>query len=144
MLRSGMMGWLTIMQDTNAWTAEQHALAKEEFATYKKFLRPLIRSADLYHVSPRPDGVHWDGIEYFNATIGQGVVYAFRGSAPADDKHIFYLQGLQSNHRYRLSFHEHTAPDRIALGSELMHSGMIVYLPVSDSSELVFLSEIRE
>ena len=28
MLRSGMMGWLTIMQDTNAWTAEQHDAAR--------------------------------------------------------------------------------------------------------------------
>ena len=31
MLRSGMMGWLTIMLDTNAWTEQQHAAAKEEF-----------------------------------------------------------------------------------------------------------------
>src|SRR6202000_3216752 len=53
MLRSGMMGWLTIMQDTNAWTAEQQALAKEGFGTYKRFLRALIRFADLYHVSSR-------------------------------------------------------------------------------------------
>ena len=144
MLRSGMMGWLTIMQDTNAWTAEQHALAKEEFATYKKFLRPLIRSADLYHVSPRPDGMHWDGIEYFNTTLGQGVVYAFRGSSPAEGKHIFYLQGLQSNARYRLSFHDRTAPNRIASGQELMHGGMFVHLNAPDSSELVFLNEIRK
>ena len=144
MLRSGMMGWLTIMQDTNAWTAEQHALAKEEFGTYKRFLRPLIRSADLYHVSPRPDGMHWDGIEYFNTTLGQGVVYAFRGSSPAEDKHIFYLQGLQPNARYRLSFHDRTAPNRIASGQELMHGGMFVHLNAPDSSELVFLNEIKK
>ena len=30
MLRSGMMGWFTIMLDTNAWTQEQHEAAKEE------------------------------------------------------------------------------------------------------------------
>jgi hypothetical protein len=118
-------------------------LAKEELATYKKFLRPLIRSADLYHVSPRPDGVHWDGIEYFNAAIGQGVVYAFRGSAPAENKHIFYLQGLRPNRRYRLSFHDLTAPDRIASGQELMRVGIVVHLNAPDSSELVFLNEIK-
>lgn len=31
MLRSGMMGWLTIMQDTTARTPQQHASAKGEF-----------------------------------------------------------------------------------------------------------------
>ena len=51
MLRSGMMGWLTIMLDTTAWTPEQHAAAKKEIALYKTQLRPLIRDADLYHIS---------------------------------------------------------------------------------------------
>ena len=39
MLRSGMMGWLTIMTDTNAWSPEQHADAKKEIDLYKKELR---------------------------------------------------------------------------------------------------------
>src|SRR5437660_9576766 len=30
MVRSGMMGWLTIMLDTTAWTEQQHTAAKEE------------------------------------------------------------------------------------------------------------------
>ena len=37
MLRSGMMGWLTIMTDTTAWSPEQqHKIAQEEIALYKK------------------------------------------------------------------------------------------------------------
>ena len=35
MLRSGMMGWTTIMTDTTAWTPEQHAAARQAFALYK-------------------------------------------------------------------------------------------------------------
>ncbi len=66
MLRSGMMGWLTIMLDTTAWSDEQHKVAKAEFDLYKAELRPFIREADLYHISPRADGVHWDGMEYFD------------------------------------------------------------------------------
>ena len=66
MLRSGMMGWLTIMTDTNAWSPEQHAEARKEIDLYKKELRSLIRDARIYHVSPRPDGVHWDGIQYWD------------------------------------------------------------------------------
>ncbi|HEV2473715.1 MAG TPA: glycoside hydrolase family 36 protein, partial [Chthonomonadales bacterium] len=66
MLRSGMMGWITIMTDTTAWTAEQHELARSAFALYKERLRPLIRDARLYHVSARPDGARWDGMEYWD------------------------------------------------------------------------------
>ena len=65
-----MMGWLTVMQDTNAWTPKQHVAAKEEFALYKEKLRPFIRDADLYHISLRPDGVHWDAIEYHDTRRG--------------------------------------------------------------------------
>ena len=89
-----MMGWLTIMQDTSAWSKEQHAAARSEFALYKQELRPLIRDADLYHVSQRPDGVHWDGIEYYDVKRGRGVLYAFRGTGD-EAQHTFVLQGLR-------------------------------------------------
>ncbi len=143
MLRSGMMGWLTIMQDTNAWTAQQHAVAREQFATYKKFLRPLIRDANLYHISPRPDGVHWDGIEYFSPTDGQGVVYAFRGSVAGENRHTFRMRGLSAGKMYQLQFHDHSSPDRIVSGRDLMQKGLVVDLSIPMSSELVFLHEQR-
>jgi hypothetical protein len=73
MLRSEMMGWTTIMLDTTAWTAEQHDAARRAFALYKNELRPLIRDARLYHVGARPDGVHWDGMEYWDPARGKGV-----------------------------------------------------------------------
>ena len=66
MLRSGMMGWCTIMTDMTRWTPAQQAAAQRQFVLYKKTLRPLIQQADLYHVSQRPDGRRWDGIEYYD------------------------------------------------------------------------------
>ena len=141
MLRSGMMGWMTIMQDTTAWTAQQHAVAQEEFSTYKKYLRPLIRDANLYHISPRPDGVRWDGIEYFNPADGQGVVYAFRGSETSESRHIFHLHGLSAGKQYQLQFHDHTSSNRIVSGRDLMQHGLPVQLSLPISSELIFLHE---
>jgi hypothetical protein len=143
MLRSGMMGWMTIMQDTTTWTPQQHAVAQEEFATYKKFLRPLIRDAELFHVSPRPDGLHWDGIEYFNPATGQGVVYAFRSSVTTENSHTFHLRGLSAAKEYQLQFHDHTSPDRMMSGSDLTQKGLTVNLPMPISSELIFLHERR-
>lgn len=141
MLRSGMMGWLSVMMDTTSWSGEQHEEARKEIELYKKELRPLIRDADLYHVSPRPDGVHWDGVEYWDPSRRKGVLYAFHGTDANDGTHSFVLKGLNPSATYKLSFNDHTSADRTGTGRELMRSGVKVYLPVENSSELVFIAE---
>jgi alpha-galactosidase len=138
MLRSGMMGWLTIMLDTTAWSVEQHVAAKQEIDLYKKELRGLIRDANLYHVSPRPDGAHWDGIEYWDPGRKRGVVYAFRGMSEAEKTHAFVLRGLQPATRYVLKFHDAGAT-RTVTGQQLMTGGLNVSLNIPNSSELIFI-----
>ena len=140
MLRSGMMGWLTIMLDTTAWNEEEHAAAKLEIKLYKEQLRPLIRDAALYHIAPRPDGLHWDGIEYFDSKREKGVVYAFRGSNPGDDNYVFRVKGVAPAKTYRLHFQDGSAPDRSMTGRELLDSGVALHLPIPKSSELVFIN----
>jgi hypothetical protein len=141
MLRSGMMGWLSIMIDTNTWSPEEHAEARKEIELYKKELRGLIRDANLYHVSPRPDGVHWDGMEYWDSKKSRGVLYAFRGTVDNEDSHLFKLEGLNPAARYLLKFHDHSAPDRALTGRELMQTGLRVQLRLPNSSELVFIEQ---
>jgi hypothetical protein len=138
MLRSGMMGWLTIMLDTTAWSVEQHVAAKQEIDLYKKELRGLIRDANLYHVSPRPDGAHWDGIEYWDPGPKRGVVYAFRGTNGTEKTHAFVLRGLQPATRYVLKFHDAGAT-RTVTGQQLMTGGLNVSLNIPNSSELIFI-----
>ena len=140
MLRSGMMGWLTVMQDTTRWSAQQHAAARAAIALYKAQLRPLIRDAQLFHISARPDGVHWDGMEYWDRAHGRGVVFAFHGSDAAEPTHRFVLSGLNAHANYRLHFEDGTSPDATASGRQLMTSGLQVALREPLSSELVFLS----
>ena len=127
------------MTDTNAWSPEQHAEAKKEIDLYKKDLRPLIRDASLYHVSPRPDGIHWDGIQYWDADRQRGVIYAFRGTIEGEKTHTYALQGLHPSGRYLLRFYDHSAPDRTVTGRELMTQGLKVALRLPNSSELVFV-----
>ena len=130
MLRSGMMGWLTIMIDTNAWSREQHAEAKREIDVYKKEFRPLIREASLYHVSPRPDGIHWDGIEYWDSEPQRGSGVCVSGDdRRRENSHSYLLQGLQPTGRYRLKFYDQALPIGRSRGSELMTKG-----PEGDSS----------
>ena len=129
------------MLDTTAWTPEQHVIARQAIALYKQKLRPLIRDANLYHVSARPDGVQWDGTEYWDPARGQGAVFAFRGTTPNEPEHRFVLAGLDAARRYALHFEDGSAPDAQATGSELMTQGLKISLPAPLSSELVFLEE---
>jgi hypothetical protein len=107
-------------------------------------LRPLIREADLYHVGQRPDGVHWDGIEYYSARLRRGVLYAFRGSAVDEPRHRFRLFGLRAANRYRLKFQDQGAAADVTLpGESLMQNGVDVALNMPLSSELIFFEEVR-
>jgi hypothetical protein len=142
MLRSGMMGWLTIMLDTSAWSPKERAAAAAEFKLYRTELRPLIRDADLYHASARPDGVGWDGIEYFDPRRGRGAVYAFRGSDDAENSHAFVLRGLRPDASYEARFQDGSSPDAVMTGRELLASGLKVSLPFPQSSELILLREL--
>jgi alpha-galactosidase len=144
MLRSGMMGWLTIMLDTTVWTAEQHSAAKNEFELYKSQLRPFIRDAELYHISARPDGIHWDGLEYFDPVRKAGVVFAFRGSIETESTHAFVLQGLLREKQYQLHFQDQSSPDKKISGQELLKNGLSILLSVPNSSEIVFLKELAQ
>ena len=144
MLRSGMMGWASIMLDTNEWTEQQHAAAKEEIRLYKQELRSFIRDADLYHIGSRPDGIHWDGTEFFDPHRHKGVVYAFGGSTTNEKgKMSSKLAGLMQTKEYRLRFHDRSAPDRTVTGRDLLESGLSVSLPVPNSSELVFIDQLQ-
>ncbi|HEY1314593.1 MAG TPA: alpha-galactosidase [Steroidobacteraceae bacterium] len=139
MLRSGMMGWFSLMQDSAEWSAQQHAAAAAEISLYKSALRPLIRTADLYHVAERPDGVHWDGIEYFSSSAARGVLFAFRGST-TETAHRYLLAGLDAERSYRITFHDRgAAATAILSGATLMRDGVEVSLATALSSELVFI-----
>jgi alpha-galactosidase len=142
-LRSGMLGWFSLMLDPREWNREQRAAARREFAIYKSALRPLIRVADLYHVDGRPDGIHWDGIEYFSARLRRGVLYAFRGSEPDQPTHRYLLQGLDPRKRYRLAFEDAgKTAEQVLSGSVLMRTGVEVTLDIPLSSELIFIEVV--
>jgi hypothetical protein len=144
MLRSGMLGWFSLMLDSSRWTPQQRAEARAQFALYKTVLRPLIREADLYHVAERPDGVHWDGIEYYSGKLRRGVLYAFRGSVPDQPTHRFRMFGLNPVGRYKVRYQDQgKAADRLLMGQALMQNGVEVALSWPYSSELVYLEEAR-
>jgi len=121
------------------WTQEEKETLKACVETYKTGVRPLVRDGDLYHVFPRPDGRHADGIQYYDPAAGRGVVFLFQ---PADDVAVepVRLKGLDAQRMYRVSFDGGTHPDSVKSGAELMQPGLEVHaVPTKGArSELIF------
>ena len=125
------------------WTPKQKEAIKRAVATYKNRLRPLIRNADLYHIFPRPDGMHWDGIEYFDSASNHGVVYIFKPvEGNGDDTMQIKLRGVQADVPYHVTFEDGSNPSVDKTGKELT-SGINVHLQGGLGSELMFFEEIK-
>ena len=124
------------------WTDDEKAAVKAAVTTYKTRIRPLVRSADLYHILPRPDGKNWDGIQYFDPATKRGVVYLFKPRAVADTISL-KLRGVEPGRRYRVTFEDGSNPAAEKTGDELS-KGFDVTLKGAPVSELVWIEEINQ
>ncbi|MBN1901514.1 alpha-galactosidase [Candidatus Sumerlaeota bacterium] len=140
MLRSGMMGWCAIMCDTSSWTMEQKAAAKRQFEIYKTWIRPLINKGNLYHIEKRPDGVRWDGMQYYDPQTGKGIVFAFRATTSRKD-HIYKLKGLLTTEEYQIRYEDGTSTSSLQTGDHLMNYGLFVRLEEPETSELIYIEK---
>ena len=136
MLRSGMMGWFTLMTDTMRWTPGQHELARKELELYKTSLRPLIRDGNVFHVSDRPDGVHWDGMELTSANRLSGALFAFRGTGQ-EGSHTFLLKGLNPGAIYAVSSPDRPGWQIFRTGRALEKVGLKAELSEPESSAVI-------
>ncbi len=126
----------------------------EYFAYYKEYLllhnakiKHLIRHANLYHTLPRPDGIHWDGIQYgmdhsVNGNKIHGAAFIFKPSdKDGDTKHI-KIRGLCPDAMYKADFYERKAQSFIASGKEIMEKGITVYMDGVPASDIIFFEQI--
>jgi hypothetical protein len=51
------------------------------------------------------------------------------------------LKGVREESRYRLRYHDHSAPDRSLTGRELLSEGLMVKLLAPNSSEIIFVTD---
>jgi hypothetical protein len=135
--RSFMMGYWSLSADTTRWPPEKIAACKKDIAAYKR-IRPILRAGNVYHILPPPDGIHWDGLEYYDPTAGRGVVFLFRPDS-ADASQTVFLRGLERSASYRVSF-EDTPETFVRSGEQLMREGLRVELPERFTAALVYLN----
>jgi hypothetical protein len=141
MLRSGMMGWFTLMQDPRRWSAHWHELAAREFRLYKQRLRPLIRNGRLFHALARPTGARWDGVQYASTDGRHGAVFAFRSYDAAVSKMV-PIRGLAPSARYRVTFPNEGGQPLVFSGRELMRRGLRVHAHDEDGSTVALIDVV--
>jgi len=135
-LRTDMMG--SILTE-----ASDSPIYRQHIALYKTKQRPILRGADVYHVLPMPDGINWDGLEYFNAEIDKGSVFLFKPSTKAvdGDSKVIKLKGLDRKKRYTLTFQDRTALNRTMTGQRLMDIGIpVTGMTGNNSSEIIWIN----
>jgi hypothetical protein len=134
-----MMGaWQIDPTNTRIWTEEEFDSARRAAEVYKAWIRPLLQDAKVHHVLPRPDGVHWDGMFYWSASLRRGTLFVFRPDSEEAQKPV-RLKGLEPAERYWVWGEDGSVPAGTKTGEELMRGGLPVSLPERYSSDLVYV-----
>jgi hypothetical protein len=110
------------------------------FNLYCDRVVPIQRGGSTYHILPRPDDVHWDGMEFYNETSGDGVVFLFKPTDTEGSTKTIFLDGLDPAAEYRLTFEDDSSSDCVMTGAALMESGIPVTIGGEFGSEMIWLS----
>ena len=97
----------------------------------------------MYDIRTRPDGVHWDGIEYYNPNNQTGAVMLFKPDSLPDTRAIQFA-GLDSKKEYVLTFNDRPEQNTTVSGAELMGKGLTVNIKGTKQSEIIFFQAVRE
>lgn len=139
--RSGSMGAARLEPDNGDWNQQKSNDCAAAVSTYKTKIRPLIRSANVYHIFPRPDNLIWTGMQFHDPVTNKGVVYVFRPNNPSNT-YTVKLKGLDSTKTYALTCEDGSITPHNQTGSSLMQSGLTVQLGQIFSSDLIFLEAV--
>ena len=151
LFRTGMLGSTMVctniypqntpMGSSNEMSRSQELAAQKCWALYKSQQRPILRGGHVYHILPRPDGVNWDGLQFFNTSLKRGWVFLFKPKASAPERMTLKLKGLDRNTTYKLTFQDRTEQSTSRTGAELMDTGIAVTGLTGDyASEIIWIS----
>jgi alpha-galactosidase len=139
--RSGMMGaWDLALTMSKNLTDGQKQEIRRSADIYKNWIRPVLQDAHVHRILPRADGLHWDGMFYWNAAIKKGTAYIFRPNSEKGHQVIF-LAGLDPKKTYKVRGEDASVRAASVSGDALMNQGMEVRLPEKFSSDLIYVEE---
>jgi hypothetical protein len=140
-MRSSMMGaWMYGSFDS---TIIQPAIYRALLVQYKTKQRPIIRGGNTYHILPMPDGINWDGMEFFNSALNKGSIFLFHPAAEAPASRKIFLKGLIDDRvtLYTLTFQDRPEQNVTRTGTYLMHTGLTVTsMTGAMASEIIWIN----
>lgn len=141
--RTGLTGSMMVCSSTtlDGFTDHQIEVAKQTYALYNTKQRAILRNCNTYHILPSPDGIHWDGMEYFNDSIGKGSILLFRPGNQSETQKTVYPDGLKENAVYKVCFEDSPQSNCEKTGGELMEEGVLVTMTREYDSEIIWLEE---
>ena len=138
-LAANMMGHFGFSTKIYQWDEATRQACAKQIAIYKQ-IRPIIRSADVYHLTPQASATSPNSLQaalYVDPTGGKAVLYAFQGGADTLDG-ILKLRGL-TDKSYTLHMPEGFGPDQTILGADLMRQGLKLTFPHKGASAIIQL-----
>ncbi len=142
LFRSAMMtGWDLAPTNSKGWTDEEKAAGRAATKTYREWIRPILRDCRVYHVLPRPDGKHWDGMFLWSEKLRNGTLFVFRPDSDVGGTYV-KLRGLVPEREYVVWSEGGHGPDLVR-GGMLMEKGIRVSLSNPYSSDLFHIQESR-
>jgi hypothetical protein len=139
--RTGLLGAIMVCGSEKALDAQQERVARETWSLYQTRQRAILREGDVYHILPFPDGVNWDGMQFYNTGLKRGSVLLFKPSATAPDSMIIKLKGLNRRVTYTLAFQDRTNENCSITGAQLMNHGIqVAGMSGAYASEIVWMA----
>jgi hypothetical protein len=77
---------------------------------------------------------------YWSPNTKHGTLYIFRPNSDETARQVS-LRGLDSGKKYKVRTEDHSTPDRIYSGVELMNAGLNIHLPGKYTSDLIYIEE---
>ncbi|MHC4646042.1 MAG: alpha-galactosidase [Planctomycetota bacterium] len=133
-----MLGHMGLSGKIVSWDEETRRYAADRIALYKE-IRPLIRKADVYHLTGQVDQkspASVQAVQYVDSAADRSVVFAFQGGDASLAANL-KLAGLNPDVTYRVSMPPAFRPDRLGKGVELMTEGLRIYFPHEGSSAVI-------
>jgi hypothetical protein len=136
-----MMGaWDPALTESKNLTERQKLQIRRSTDIYKSWIRPVLQDAHVHRILPRADGLHWDGLFYWNAAIKKGTAYIFRPNS--EQRHqLIFLAGLDAAKTYKIHGEDASIRAGSFSGAALMNQGIEVRLPDKFSSDLLYVEE---
>ena len=110
---------------------------------YCEKIRLMQRNGDLYHILPRPDNIHWDGVQYAypdSPDALKGAAFLFKPSSEDGTVKTIRLRGLCPDKQYRLEFEDRKEQNTV-IGGNALSFGIQVTIAEDVGSEIIWIYE---